>query len=409
MHPLDRRRFLAMTATGLLAPAFLPTRRAVGGAGGARRLLVFFTPNGTIHEHWRPQGSGESFSFPAGSVLEPLADHASDLIVMDGLDFLDADNHEGGMAAMLTANGPTSIDQHVAHAIGDDTPLRSIELGVQTSMWGGTVDTRMSYLDGAYVPPDDDPTSAFGRLFGAADEALVDKRTRLLEVVGADLADLHARVGVTERNKLDVHTAAFDDMKRALQGGGSCAAPVAPSYLSIYDNDLFPDLATAQIDLAVQALACGITRVASVMLSHTVGEPVFSWLGVHDGHHTLSHMDDGNVSGVDDFVACERWFAEQFAYLLAQLAAEEDPETGGRLLDSTVVLWAKEMGDGRMHTCTDVPWILAGNAGGFFTTGRYLSLGGTPHDAVLTSICQAMGLSDTHFGNGTQGPLEVLR
>ena len=120
-------------------------------------------------------------------------------------------------------------------------------------------------------------------------------------------------------------------------------------------------------------------------------------------------IDDSNAAGVESFVACERWFSEQVAYAIGQLLEMEDPETGAPMLDNTLVLWAKELGDGRMHTCTDVPWILAGDAGGFFTTGRYLDLGGATHDAVLTSICNAMGLTDTSFGAGTAGPLEVLR
>ncbi len=149
--------------------------------------------------------------------------------------------------------------------------------------------------------------------------------------------------------------------------------------------------------------------MVSVQLSHTVSTTAFTWIGETDQHHTLSHMDDGNTSGVASFVACERWFAAQLAYVLEQLQAMEDPETGAPMLDTTLVLWAKELGDGRMHTCTDVPWVIAGNAGGFFTTGRYLSLGGATHDGVLTSICNAFGLADQSFGAGTAGPLEDLR
>ena len=95
--------------------------------------------------------------------------------------------------------------------------------------------------------------------------------------------------------------------------------------------------------------------------------------------------------------------------LLDQLKAQIDPETGGSMLDSTVVLWAKELGDGREHVCTDVPWVLAGNAGGFFNTGRYLSLGDVPHDQVLTSICHAFGMEEAGFGAYANGPLEALR
>ena len=158
---------------------------------------------------------------------------------------------------------------------------------------------------------------------------------------------------------------------------------------------------------ASEALACGMTNVTSLQLSHTVGPVVFTWLGENEGHHSLSHIDDSNQSGIDSFVNCERWFAEQFAYLLDQLEALPDPETGGTMLDTTVVLWVQELGDGRMHQCVDVPWVLAGGDG-FFTTNRYLQLD-TTHDAVLTSVANSLGVDIPSFGTGTAGPAEALR
>jgi len=412
MPTLTRRRFLRHGAAALLAAPFcdLLARPARAAGAGARRLLVLFSPNGTVHDHWRPAGGENDFRFPTGSILEPLSAFRDDLIVLDGLDFLSGDNHEGGMAAMLTAGGADSIDQHVADAIGGGARFRSLELGVQTSAWGGTVQTRMSYRGGQYVTPDDDPQSVWRRLFGdLGDEALLQRRQSVLDIGRDELGDLRARLGAAERARLDDHLEALRAVERGLQGDGRCEDTPDPGALGVYDNDAFPDVARAQLDLAVQALACGATRVASVQLSHTVGPPVFTWLGETRDHHALSHISDSDPDGVDAFASCERWFMEQFAHVLGQLDALEDPETGAPLLESTLVLWAKELGDGRLHTCVDVPWVLAGSAGGFFTTGRYHRLGGATHDAVLTSICQAMGLPDATFGPGTSGALEVLR
>jgi hypothetical protein len=72
------------------------------------------------------------------------------------------------------------------------------------------------------------------------------------------------------------------------------------------------------------------------------------------------------------------------------------------------VVWAKEMGDSRAHVCTEVPFVLAG--GGAFTPGRYLRTGGAAHAKLLVSICQAMGLVNTTFGNPAagSGPLAGL-
>ena len=411
LHLINRRRFLRSSAAGLLAAPFLgsPLARANPETGGATRLLILFTPNGTVHEHWRPSGGEFDFSFPAGSILEPLAGLEEDLLILGGMDFNTGNNHEGGMAAMLTAGGLDSIDQVIARKIVGESRFPSLELGVQTSAWGGSVQTRMSYLDGGYVTPDDSPTSVWSRLFGdVGDEALLKRRLSVLDIASAELDTLHGRLGTGGRKRINQHQESLAAIERSISGGG-CAGVSSPDSFSTYDNDAFPGIADAQLSLAVQALACDASRVVSVQLAHTVTPVSFTWLGINEGHHSLSHAGDTDLSGVEKYVACERWFAEQVANTITKLKETEDPETGAPMLDSTLVLWAKELGDGRLHTCTDVPWVLAGNAGGFFTTGRYLELGGATHDAVLTSICNAFGLSNTQFGVGTAGALEVLR
>ncbi len=65
---LNRRQ----VTTALLAAPFLalagltaiPRRARAQEAGRARRLLIFSSPNGTIHRHWRPMGGENDFAFP---------------------------------------------------------------------------------------------------------------------------------------------------------------------------------------------------------------------------------------------------------------------------------------------------------------------------------------------------------
>jgi hypothetical protein len=277
----------------------------------------------------------------------------------------------------------------------------------------------MSYSGaGQFVTPDDDPRHAFSRLFGdmvGGAEALARLRKRrksILDSVGTELSQLHSRLGQNERVKLEAHLDSLRSLEKELETdpSASCTVPTQPERLTMYENDNFPKQTKYQIDLAVQALACGLTRVASLQLSHTVGDRVYSWVGVADGHHSLSHADDSRTDKVADFVKAERWNAEQFAYLLGKLKNTPDPEGGGSLLDTSIVLWAKEMGDSRMHTCESVPWVLAGKGNGTLETGRYLKLGGANHSKVLVSLCQRFGLQNQTFGNagaGTGG-LEVL-
>ncbi|MEC7987081.1 MAG: DUF1552 domain-containing protein [Myxococcota bacterium] len=419
----SRRKFLTgLGASGLAMPF---VRHLEGAAradeSGPKRLLVFFSPNGTIPQHYWPSGTQHNFSFATGSILEPLRALKDKLIVIKGLEFYGATNHEGGMAAMLTNNGGTgtetdnwSLDQFIASYIGGETRFPSLELGVHTSVWGGSNQTRMSYMGpGSFVSPDDNPYNVYQRMFA---DQLVDanvaekrrnRRKRILDMSRGHLSSLRERLGVEERVKLEAHTESLHQLENTIFSLPSCSPIALTQGLSTYSNADFPALTTAQIDLAVNALACDMTRVASIQLSHTVGPTAFSWLGIHEGHHGLSHGGDGTAQA-HEYVLCERWYAEQFASLLQKLDARPDVEYGGSMLDNTLVIWANELGDGRLHTCTDVPFILAG--GGAFQGGQFLDVGHAYHSKLLVSIARAFGININTFGNpgsGT-GSLEAL-
>lgn len=420
---LTRRRFMSNVGASLVAAPFcqfLAQPARAQGRGRARRLLIFFSPNGTIHQHWRPAGQGEEFQLPEGSILEPLARHRDDLLILDGIDFMTGNNHEGGMAAMLTNRGGDgtqtrgmSLDQYVAGQIGGADRFSSLEFGVLTDPWGGSIQTRMSYQPGGQlVHPDSDPRRAFTRMFGerVGDVGAVDLRRRrrrsILDMVSTELTDLHRRLGRIEQVKLQAHLESIRSVEQSLfaqVNNGGCGLPEQPDPL---DKDTYancPALTRSQIDLAVASLACGLTKVASVQLSHTVSPVVFSWVGNSDGHHSLSHADDAQVNKVADFVNAERWCAEQFAYLIDRMKATPNPDGDGSLFDETVILWTKELGDSRAHTCESVPFVLAGSAGGAFRPGRHLRFDGVPHSQLLVSVCQALGLENDTFGDPSTG------
>src|SRR5262245_3747720 len=97
---IGRRRFGAGAASAILASlafgAFV-SRDARADTNAAKRLVVFFSPNGTIHPFWRPTGTETDFAFPAGGILEPLGPIKDDIVVCDGVDFIGFQNHEPGM------------------------------------------------------------------------------------------------------------------------------------------------------------------------------------------------------------------------------------------------------------------------------------------------------------------------
>lgn len=437
---IGRRTFVCSAAMAALTAPFLATFRGVSHAGGtraARRLVIFFTPNGTSHRYWRPTGSGSTFSFPAGSILEPLTPVRQHCTVLDGIDFMGVSNHEQGLVNMLTGGGGAgtlsmgmSLDQYIAGRIGRDSRFASLELGVQTSAWGGNTQTRMSYSGpGRFVPPDDDPTSVYRRLFGGSSsapmmvDAVLARRRSVLDLVRAEVTDLQGRIGAEERPKLEAHLDAIRRVETGLMGAGtgsspaSCSTPPAVMDLDFRQNDNLPRVGRAQMDLLVAALACGMTKVGSIQWTHTVAPHVFSWLRVSEGHHALSHMVNSNGPGEMDFVRTERWYTEQFAYLVGRLAEMPEPGGTGRMIDHSLVLWAKELGDGQLHECLSVPFVLAGGAGGRLMGNRFVKFDNVtdgpprawmrgmsqPHQRLLVTVCQAMGLDNPTFGNPMYG------
>ena len=108
----------------------------------------------------------------------------------------------------------------------------------------------------------------------------------------------------------------------------------------------------------------------------------------------MSHAGDEDAAAQENLTQINVWYAEQFAYLLGRLAAY--PEGDGTLLDNTVVLWCNEVGKGNDHAHRDLPFLLAGSAGGYFSTGRFIDYqaggaAGHPHNNLLLSLAHAMG------------------
>lgn len=421
----DRRTFLGALGASLLGSRLLDSRSAYAQTASARRLIIVYTPDGTEYDRWRPPGDGADFAILPGSILAPLAPLKSKLTVLDGLEYARGREHFRGMGLMLTntellpparsVTDGASVDQYIAARIGHETPFPSLEFGVQCSVLGAIPEARMCFRrSGEKVPPNEDPFDVHRRVFGQAQQhaaqRLADRRS-VIDLVRGETQALSARLSGEEKRKLQVHLDALRDVERGLESlGATCA--FAPEIQSVphLSNDLFPEVGRAQMDLMVAALACDLTRVASLQWSLAASPTVFSWLGHTESHHTLSHFEDLNSPEVAQFLAEERWYAEQFRYLIDRLDSLPEPSAPGSLLDHSIVLWVTEVGNRLTHMCQQMPLVMAGGGSGRLRPGRLLSLPGESHGKLLTSLCHAMGLDNRSFGDEDTGvgPLEGL-
>jgi hypothetical protein len=435
----SRRNFLRGAAAGsaVLTLPFLRTLSARGATNGfPQRFIVFFTANGTVHENWVPTG-GET-DFVLSTILKPLEPFRDKLLIIDNVDMVSSnsgpgDGHQKGMGHMLTATellegdfigggdntssgwaGGISVDQRIAQHLG----VESLDLGVQVkskNIW-----TRMSY-DGADMPRDpiEDPYAAYDQIFAnlTTDPAELERirlqRQSVLDYVKDDITALNARLSSEDRPKLEAHLSAVQSVEKKLDPKGQLGAFCAPVDLGAKIDPMssanFPAVGELMMDIAALALACDYTRVVGIQWSKSVSNTQFSWLDIPEGHHDLSHEGDENADALSKITKINVWYAERFAYLLDKLS--QIPEGDGTLLDNTCILWCNELGRGNSHTRQNVPWVLAGSAGGYFKTGRYLNFPDkTPHNKLHVSLCNAYGIATDTFGNpefGT-GPLNGL-
>lgn len=445
MSPLNRRALLR----GALGTALsLPLLDAMSGSAWAgapaspKRFVVFYTPNGTVPANFWPTAEGRDF--PLSPILEPLAKHRDDLLVLGNVDMLSAlsgpgDAHQKGTGQCLTATelqhgdfpgdagaqagwaDHISIDQHIANHIGTDTPLRSLELGV--AVQGSDVYSRIVYAGpGQPLPPENSPYTAYQRLFA---DALVDpavferrlqRRQKTIDVVYDDFRRLRAKLGPDDRDKLEAHLLALGALeerlsRRAVQFTDTCqpldqGIPIDASSVSN-----MPVVGPLQMELIAQAFACDLTRVASIQWSYSTSDHVYRFVDsdIREGHHLLAHKGDEDTRKVLQNTRINAWFASQLAELISLL--KSIPEGEGTVFDHTVILWTNEQSKGNNHDRTGIPYVLAGSGGGHFDTGRHVvQPSPVGHQQLMVSLMQAYGIEGDTFGNpeyGT-GPLAGL-
>jgi len=412
------------------------------------RLVVLFKANGTIAGSFKPQGTGASWTIPPGGILEPLAKHKAKLNVLWGLDYASADKfvnaaaHQKGPVACLTGGGALgggfnggngsssgygnniSVDQYIAGKWGPVTRLKTLEIGV--ALRSPSNRTRISYLGSNQpVPPEPDPAKAYARVFGGyvptptagsggmggeeLTRQLAEKKS-VLDYVRKDLERLSLRLPGDERTRLERHLQSVRELERQLTpstGGGMACKPAQPAVDAMY-----PKQSQAQLDLLFMALACDQTRLVTFLWNGETSQQTFPWLGINDAHHDMSHRADSDSATQAKLVKVNRWYAEQVAYLLDKMDAVVEGN-GKTMLDNSLVVWTDGLGKGNNHSRQNIPWVLAGSAGGYLPTGRALEFGGKPHNHLLVNFLHAMGLKqETFFGHPTlkdwSGPLPGL-
>src|SRR5258705_13710378 len=107
MNAIHRRNFiksLGLSAASLPFIVGLPSLGLTAPARPRQRLVVMFSPNGTIPSAYWPEGTGSDFTLK--EILSPLAPFQDRTLILNGLSNKVRGagyNHMRGMSCLLTA------------------------------------------------------------------------------------------------------------------------------------------------------------------------------------------------------------------------------------------------------------------------------------------------------------------
>jgi hypothetical protein len=434
-----KRRDLLKASIALPLFNLVRAERAYASGGTAQRAIFFYFPDGVLGASqdgepslWHATGSETNFTL--GQLLSPLEAWKDQCVFFNGLSMgpTDAGSHPGGAKKLLTGsdggNGE-SIDQFLARTVGAQSAFHHLYLGAQADQNNASGDKHIVYSSaGQTVTPEDDPRAAFARVFSGGGTGVTlptqkDLRPSIIDNALLELNALKQKLGTVEQVRLDAHVEALREVEQRIQMmpvmPASCGSvpPMGIADADIYDPGHYQNVLQAQMDLVVEAMACGQTKVATLQCSMHTSELLMSRIPNTDFYdptydmrsHQASHYGpahDFTRREVAAFAKQITWFVQQFAYLLDAL--KKRPEGNGTMLDNTVLLLCTEICDGNTHGHDNMPFVLAGGAGGAIRTGRLLQFPYQRHSDLLIGIAHAMGQNITWFGDASSGPLPGL-
>jgi Protein of unknown function (DUF1552) len=418
-----------------MTPAFAAS--TVPG-GSPVRAAWFYVPNGIDMRHWTPGEEGPLGELP--SILAPLDPVKQDLLVLSNLTAnwgrplqAGAGDHGRALAAYMTGMQVyktagadlklgVSADQLMARAMGDQTRLPSLEIGLEEARQAGNCDNGYSCAycynmawraESQPLPPISDPRQLFERLFGtdiveppAVHARRVMMRESILDQVMGDTQKLETKLGAGDRRKLDEYLTSVREIEQQIQRAEKDGATIDPGMEKPFGvPPEFPDYFRLMTDMMIVAFKADITRVSTVMIGREGSTRAYPEIGISDGHHPLTHHM-GNMTMLDKVRQINSLHLKLFAEFLQRLKATHEGDSN--LLDQSMIVYGGGLSDGNSHMHDQLPTVLAGRGGGFVSPGRHIIYQReTPVCNLFATMAERMGVTGDHFGDST-GRLQGL-
>ena len=422
---------LALPLLDAMVPAQTPLRKTAASNFGRTRLACIEMVHGASGSaegasgghFWSPVREGADFEL--SYTLQPLAPFRKYITIVSGTDAGQADaiapeevgaDHFRSSAVFLTAAHPkqtggadvhtgVSLDQLYAQAHAGETPLASIQLGIERADPTGSnafnynpvYSDAISWASAAKpLMPEINPRVVFEKLFGTS------HRGSVLDATAPDAARLRSLLGPGDTRRLDQFQSDVRAVERRIEtiekhNASVVRRDLAGAPLGVPDS--WEEHVDLMFDLQVLAFAAEITRVSSFKMSHDVSNRIFPQSGVKTPFHTLSHHEE-RPDRIAEFAKLNRYHVGRLPYFLEKLRST--PDGDGNLLDHALVLYGSPMGDSHYHTHRRVPLFFAGHAGGQFQGNLHrLCQPGTPQANALLTVAHRLGVEIDAIGDST--------
>jgi hypothetical protein len=428
---------VALPVLDAMIPAFAASRASK--AASPVRLAYIYIPQGAIMEHWTPKTAGADFELP--KILKPLEPYRDNLSVLSGLmDHWGNELGDGpgdharaaatfltGVHAKKTSGADIQVgisaDQVAAQAIGSQTRLPSLEVGLEDMRTVGNCDSGYScaYTNSiswrgatSPMPPTNNPRLVFERLFGTEDLSLDPAtrarrnlyRTSILDMVRDDTQKLMGNLGASDRRKLDEYLYAIREVETRIQNAEKDNERVIPTIEKPAGIPVtFAEYAKLMYDLLALAFQTDLTRVSTLMVGREGSIRTYAEIGIPDPHHPLSHHRN-NPEWMAKLARINTYHVEMFAYFLGKLKAAKEGD--GTVLDRSMLVYGSAIADSNRHTHEDLPILLIGKGDGTLKPGRHIQYAKTtPVTNLHLTLLDQMGVRPESIGDST-GKLEHL-
>jgi len=450
---INRRAFLRGVGTTGLALPFLegmPERSAFAQNESPKFAFFICTSCGVVQktgsdpEKFWPTADGalttaSMQAFAADRATGILADYASRLLIVRGVNYPHRGTgcgHAQGLAQCLTSSAPSgtdnkatssgpSIDTVIASALN---PQGVEPLTLYAGLKGGYINEKLSFSAAGQVrAAEGNPYNVYQRLVGLAmpgggggsgggmANQLLLQRKSVNDLVRADMQSLLSRsdLSAADRQRLDQHFQSIRDMENTMTGMGlQCSADGlnVQALQAMNTGNAFrqdgsqEEVSKLHMELVAFAFSCNATRVATLQVGDGTDATRYTINGQKvERFHWISHriQSDGSSGAaipqaVEWHTAIDRLRMESFKHLLTKWSAYST--AGGPLLDRSFAMWTSHIATGPAHSFSNLPIIIAGNAGGYLKQGQFVNAGNVGNNKLYNTLATAVGVPTNNFG-----------